>query len=291
MHSIARCAGLAGVAVLCACSRPDAPKTDQPESAPAPPPTAAAAPNVVTVTARDYAFEVPKQIPAGMTTFRFMAVGKEPHHGIMVRLEEGKTFQDLAEAIKKPGPPPSWARLDGGMMIGDPKAGSTLTMNLTPGKYALICFIPSPDGVPHVAKGMMAAIEVTPAPGGGAPEPQADATVRLVDFDFQFSKPLAAGENVVRVETAPGQPHELVLVRLGEGVTARQVIAAEMGQTKGPRPEYTFVGGVAPMEAGRHAYMHVTLEPGTYGLICFMPDAKDGKPHFMHGMMKQFTVT
>jgi hypothetical protein len=33
-------------------------------------------------------------------------------------------------------------------------------MNLTPGNYALICLIPSPDGVPHVAKGMMVPIEV-----------------------------------------------------------------------------------------------------------------------------------
>ena len=32
------------------------------------------------------------------------------------------------------------------------------------------------------------------------------------------------------------------------------------------------------------------LAPGDYGLICFVPDAKDGKPHLMHGMMKQITV-
>jgi hypothetical protein len=25
-------------------------------------------------------------------------------------------------------------------------------------------------------------------------------------------------------------------------------------------------------------------------LICFVPDAKDGKPQLMHGMMKQITV-
>jgi hypothetical protein len=30
--------------------------------------------------------------------------------------------------------------------------------------------------------------------------------------------------------------------------------------------------------------------PGEYGMLCFIPDAKDGKPHIAHGMMKQFTV-
>jgi hypothetical protein len=44
------------------------------------------------------------------------------------------------------------------------------------------------------------------------------------------------------------------------------------------------------MEGGRHAFINVRLEPGTYALICFIPDAKDGKPHFMHGMMKEFKV-
>lgn len=289
MSLLARCAGLAAVAAAAACSRPDAPKTDQ---AAAEPPAAPAAntPNVVEISAREYAFDAPKQIPAGLTTFRFMVNGKEPHHGIMVRLDEGKTFEDLAAAIKKPGPQPSWAHLDGGMMIGDPEKGSNVTMNLMPGKYALICFIPSPDGVLHVAKGMFLPIEVTPPAGPAIAEPEADVVLRLVDYDFEFSKPLTPGAHVIRVEAAPGQPHELVLIRLGDGVTVQQVVAAEMGQTKGPRPSYTFVGGVAPMDGGRHAYINATLEPGNYGLICFMPDAKDGKPHLMHGMIKEIKV-
>jgi uncharacterized cupredoxin-like copper-binding protein len=290
MSLFPRCAALLGLAAVAACAG-DGAKTDQ-RSADAPsqlPPTATG-PNVVTITAREYAFEAPQQIPAGLTTFKFMVNGKEPHHGIFVRLEEGKTFEDLAAAMKQEGPPPSWAHLDGGMMIGDPAQGSNVTLTLTPGKYALICFIPSPDGVPHAAKGMFAPIEVTPATATAAAEPEADIELRLVDYDFQFSKPLTPGKHVIRVTTAAGQPHELVLVRLGEGVTAQQVVAAEMGQSKGPRPAYSFVGGVAPMEGGRHAFIEADLQPGNYALICFVPDAKDGKPHLAHGMLKQIKV-
>jgi hypothetical protein len=287
MCLLARFTGLAAVGMAAACTGPDSQKAD---ATAAPPAQTAAAPNVVTITAREYAFEAPHQIPAGVTNFHFMVKGKEPHHGIMVRLDEGKTFDDLAAALKNPGPPPSWAHLEGGMMIGDPVSGSHTTLNLAPGRYALICFIPSADGVPHVAKGMFAPIEVTASAASTAPEPASDVTVTLKDYDFAFSTPLTPGEHVIRVETAPGQPHEFVLVRLGEGVTAQQVIATEMGQNKGSRPSYTFVGGVAPMEGGRHAFINVRLEPGSYALICFIPDAKDGKPHFMHGMMKEFKV-
>ena len=38
-------------------------------------------------------------------------------------------------------------------------------------------------------------------------------------------------------------------------------------------------------------YATIDFAPGEYGMICFFPDAKDGKPHFMHGMIRQFSVT
>ncbi len=34
--------------------------------------------------------------------------------------------------------------------------------------------------------------------------------------------------------------------------------------------------------------MPVELTPREYGLICFLPDAQDGKPHVAHGTLKQF---
>jgi hypothetical protein len=36
--------------------------------------------------------------------------------------------------------------------------------------------------------------------------------------------------------------------------------------------------------------MPVTLEPGRYALICFLPDRGDGKAHFEHGMVQEFDV-
>jgi hypothetical protein len=35
----------------------------------------------------------------------------------------------------------------------------------------------------------------------------------------------------------------------------------------------------------------VELTAGDYGLICFLPDVKDGKPHLAHGMMKTIRVS
>ena len=37
-------------------------------------------------------------------------------------------------------------------------------------------------------------------------------------------------------------------------------------------------------------YFTADFAPGKYGLICFLPDAKDGKPHLAHGMVREITV-
>jgi hypothetical protein len=37
-------------------------------------------------------------------------------------------------------------------------------------------------------------------------------------------------------------------------------------------------------------YFTADLTPGNYVLLCFVPDAKDGKAHMEHGMVKEFKV-
>src|SRR5439155_21864912 len=70
----------------------------------------AAGPNVVTITATDYAFGAPDTIPAGLTTLRLVNQGKELHHASLVRLGDGKTIADfqagLQAAMTQHTPPP-----------------------------------------------------------------------------------------------------------------------------------------------------------------------------------------
>jgi hypothetical protein len=41
---------------------------------------------------------------------------------------------------------------------------------------------------------------------------------------------------------------------------------------------------------GRHMFVTVDFEPGRYVMLCYIPDAKDGKPHSDHGMIKEIEV-
>jgi hypothetical protein len=208
---------------------------------------------------------------------------------VVVRIEEGRTFDSLVAALKKPGMPPRWAHPIGGPNGVSPSLESDADITLTPGAYAILCFVPSPDGVPHLAKGMIRPLTVTPS-NRQASETSPDLTMDLVDYDFKLSAPITAGTRLIRVVNAAAQLHEVVVVRLDPGKTMKDMFAWEMSGRKGPAPG-RYVGGMSPIAPGDTADFSMAFEPGSYALICFAPDAKDGKPHAMHGMLKTLTVS
>lgn len=238
------------------------------------------------ITADDYRYEVPAEVPAGPTRLQLVNRGKELHHAQLIRLEQGKTLKDFA-ALPPGGPLPSWAVLVGGPGAVDPGTSGSVIQSLTPGEYALMCWIPSAtDHQLHLAKGMITSFKVTPRSSGQARMPRADATVRMVDFGFIPAVPLTEGTRFIRVINDGPQPHELVLLRLAPGKTFADVIA--WGE-KGP-PPFSAVGGTVGMVPGEEMLVEATLVAGEYVMICFVPDRKDGKPHFAHGMAMPFTV-
>lgn len=221
---------------------------------------------------------------------RLVNNGKELHHAQMIRIEDGKTMDDMAKALKNPGPPPSWVKFVGGPNAIAPGKETHSTSVLTPGLYAYLCFIPSPDRVIHASKGMVRPFEVTPASSASAAGlPVTDATITLVDYDFQVSQPLTPGKRTILVENGGPQAHEVALLKLAPGKTVADFAAWDAGGMKGPPPAEP-VGGVVALDKGARATFTVDLSPGDYGLICFVPDTKDGKPHLAHGMMKMIKV-
>ena len=279
-------AALALAGVLAGC------KSDRPSADPAVSATAEkSAPKVVTVTAADFSFDAPAQIPAGATTFRLVNTGTELHQAQLIKLEDGKTLDDLGKAMQNPGPPPSWMRFVGGPNGIAPGQEANATAVLTTGQYAYVCFIPSADGKIHLSKGMVRPFEVTAGSSASASDfPAADVTIKLVDYGFESSQPLTAGRRTIMVENAGPQVHELVLLKLAPGKTTEDFGKwAETGM-KGPPPAEP-LGGVVALDNGGRGTFEVDLKPGDYGLICFVPDAKDGKPHLAHGMMKNLKVS
>jgi hypothetical protein len=249
----------------------------------------AAAPQEVVVTAFDFAFEAPDTVQSGPTSFRLINRGPEFHHIQLVRFEGGRTLQDLARHMATSHNPPEWAVLVGGPNTpGIPGEETNATLDLEPGEYALLCVIPSPDGTMHLMKGMVKPLTVVPAEGRPAAMPQPDVVMLLDDYSFDTDRPITAGTRTIRVDNAAVQPHEVVFVQLAPGRTIGEFLQF-MEKPEGVPPG-KLVGGTTGISRGGSNLVTIDFEPGEYGLICFIPDAHDGAPHIVHGMVKQITV-
>ncbi|HET6725420.1 MAG TPA: hypothetical protein VFH85_05390 [Gammaproteobacteria bacterium] len=252
----------------------------------APPPGS----HLVTIVAHEYGFSMPDSIPAGLTTFLLKDEGQQEHHMEVVRLDDGKTIADAMAVFANPhAPPPKWMHAVGGPNTPMPNEESNATLVLQPGHYVVFCIIPAPDGKPHVAHGMIRPFTVTPSKAAPAPLPKADMTIALKDYDFVLSRPITAGNHVIEVTNTSTQPHELVITRFPPGMGNRDLEAWGHDPHGKPAPGYA-MGGVTSIPPGAHVVIQVDFKPGRYGLLCFVPDAKDGKPHFMHGMQTEFVV-
>jgi hypothetical protein len=78
-------------------------------------------------------------------------------------------------------------------------------------------------------------------------------------------------------------------VQLAPGKTI-QDLGKWVDDMKGPPPGKP-IGGIPAFIPGKKAFFEADLTPGEYGMICFVSDAKDGKPHVAHGMATQFKVS
>ena len=249
--------------------------------------------NVVTVTTVDYAFQAPDTIAAGRTTLRLVNNGKDFHHIWLIKLEGGHTLPELVEATKTQGPLPKWAVDVGGPNSPMPGGESSATLDLDPGKYVMVCVIPAmTDGQPHFMKGMMKELTVAARHGveqaGKSVAPAPDVTMTLDDYTFTTSAPITSATKTIRIKNAAAQSHEVVIMKLDAGVTPEQFLQA-LEKPQGPPPG-KILGGVTGIAKGRTIDLTATFTPGDYTLLCFVPDAKDGKPHIAHGMVKNFSV-
>ena len=261
-----------------------APSTpSSPDSAPVAP----QAPAPLVIRTNEYSFEAPAEIAGGWVNLELINDGKEPHHVQLVRLNDGVTYEAFEAALQE-GDQAAMPliTLAGGPGPLDIGGHQEVTVYLEPGDYYLLCFIPDPQGVPHLAHGMASRLAVTGE--GNMAEPVADAEVNLLDFSFTLPTEIKAGVQTWKIVDAGEQPHEINLIKLADGKTMEDV--ANWMHTPEGAPPFANVGGMQGIDPNEAAYLHLDLEPGDYVAICHIPDPASGKPHDALGMVLPFTV-
>jgi hypothetical protein len=134
-------------------------------------------------------------------------------------------------------------------------------------------------GIPHSGD--------TALPEGASRELEPDATrveVDATEYAFHIGD-VAPGRTSFELTNAGAETHELLIVKLAQGVTLDEAMQAEGGN--GTVEEEWTTNLAAP--GGDDEVITLDVEPGNYGLVCFILSA-DGTLHALLGMQHELTV-
>ena len=124
-------------------------------------------------------------------------------------------------------------------------------------------------------------------------------TVKATEYKFDVSGSAAAGYNKVTFENDGKMPHILVALKLKPGKTVADALPLleqgdEVDQTAAAAvfdgdPDTAFYGTPGLIGPGDSETTVANFPAGSYFFACFLP-GPNGQPHFMLGMVKEFTV-
>ncbi len=227
------------------------------------------------------------------------------------QLPEGVTIDDLTAAFEEAeGPsfvPPDFFfdMVFNGGATSYPGETGEVVLDLTPGEWVVNLYTYDPEtdedsNIPTTitVTGEMAEVEDL----AGAVE------IVMAEMYFEVPDTLATGPQIWKIVNNGQQVHHVVLAGVPDGTTEDDVLALVESEFAGPpaSPE----AGATPVDVaeaglsfedvedvfytllfseGQANWYEVDVQPGTYAMLCFMPDPS-GTPHVMLGMIEVFTV-
>lgn len=216
--------------------------------------------NRVSIGMTEYAFDAPAEIKGGVVEIELSNEGAELHDLTIARIADGHTLAELRDALADGGPP-DWVQAVGASHPLSPGHELTMTQELRPGRYALICSLPTSDlQSVHALEGMLSELTVAGERAGDLPEP--DMVIVATDDGYRVPQRVEAGRQLIEFRNDGRRPHEFPLLAIEPGKTFDDVNAWFEGGMKG-RPPATFLGGSVGIDPGQSVLREVVLEQGT----------------------------
>lgn len=226
--------------------------------------------NVVEVGLTEYAFEMPEEVTGGIVTFEALNTGSQPHEMGFVEIEGDRGVEDLMRALER-GAPPDWTEDLAGIPVVSPGIETSMTRELDEGAYAFLCFLPTPQGDPHAAEGMVKVFQVTGTSDAQPPEP--DLVITVTDDGFQVPD-VEAGTHTIELANEGTKLHEFAFISFEPGKGERD-LGRWFGSGYEGEPPAVFPGGIQAIPAGTSVTVGITFESGrTYTLEDFGNDLR-----------------
>lgn len=243
----------------------------------------------VEIVGTDYAFKVPRELPAGATTFRFHNAGKKRHEFNIFMLKPGVNVSQVIE-LQKAGKS-TQALVEGpvGVLFAEPgsRSPSNVSTDLIAGRvYGVICIFRDTTTAPrHYEMGMYSSIKVLPSKKARTAPLRAD-TIVGVDYAYRYSSELSPGRHTFVFRNEGKVRHEVSVTLLKPGVTLAKIV--EIDKAGGDIDPLIDQGmGLLWARAGEIPFgrLEVNLLPGReYMIDCGFSDDDKSPPHYTLGM-------
>jgi hypothetical protein len=271
-------------------------------------------PKKVTVTGKEYSFDLPSTITGGFVDLEFKNEGKLTHEAAFIKVTsdvpEEQFIKDLKAASgEEGGPIANYLKPYAGP--AEPKAGETQTVKqaLPGGDYYVVCTLTDldsveggeeaePTGPPlpqHFELGMLKKVTVD------GPEevelPDSDVVVAAKEYSFDITG-LKAGKNEILFRNdGPKEIHMAAALEFPEGVDeaaaakAIEAFTASEGPPPAGTPEPEDAGFAGVFDVGGGSVFELDAKSGrVYAFVCFIQDRAGGPPHATKGMSKLVKV-
>ena len=268
----------------------------------------------VTVTARDYSFEVPPEIDGGVVRLTLQNSGKFKHEAVIVSAGQTPLEQlkaDLTPILTGEGKPtPDYLRFRGGPSLVPGGTSEMAFLTLPAGDYVMVCTLTDADslsdpaGPPsedpeefHYNRGMVAPFTVKKT--NTATMPPTDGTIVSRDWAFNLP-PLVPGFKVLTFANQGQQDHSLAVAEFPDGVDetrARSAFEALLNaDAEHPAPDTTpvpeDVAFAGPLSAGGQVTFPMNIKVHrTYVFACYMSDRSGGPLHAYGKRMVTYATT
>ena len=247
----------------------------------------------VTITASDYAFDLPAELPSGLVALTLKNEGQVNHHGIVMRLKDGVTLDQFKAVLQAPEPDFTTVS-DLSLFLPDtgPGLSNQATVDMQSGNWVILSVsLDSPDHAPDWVHGSLHPFTVIESSNNAAAH-QADLVLTIGNDDADMPTEVSAGQHTIQVVNGSDKPDGWAFFIRLEGDTKVEDIlpmfdALFSGQQPAKMAEFTPVGGLMGYNLSKSFYTTIDFTPGNYAVITSIN--AQGFPY--SGLSKTFTVT
>ena len=253
--------------------------------------------NEMTTTAGEYIYEVAGKPKPGNVELTFDNQGVENHELIMVAVKKNVTVKQITEVLVSEDEDAA-NKLEAGTGVVTPlpallapDRSTTVIMNLKAGRYGMFCSLPTPDGTPHFAKGMVGVFDVAGSKSSFKPPTDGVSEVSVTNSGIALPSSGMPKAGWIRVTNDSDVRRNLLVAEYLTADATYETANAFFNAFFSGEPTGPVIashnGGVEDVRPGASAYFEVDLGSGRYALVSEDGEVDDD-PNELH---VDFTVS